>query len=646
MQSDAPMKIELSELGKYSKAVSELLKSVTLTRTERSTRAGYAPSSSLREFEETVTIITEAQNYGETNCILLPDMVNHTLHTVQRGFELGLCVSELYKKASGLDLLVDRNKREGGFKIESERVEFNKKNETCARIVRFVASHYIVWELTGYNADVVDSVKLPPLEQPETDDRNSTIASKTAVFHYGDMLVRLPEKTPESFVKLTKVYFEQMLEVVKSSTGALSYTEPFEDRAYKLEDSDFVVHGFSTESRGTTSTAEFSKLSFSDIVGNREAKHEARRLVFKTCCYDAKTERNPFSELTGRFQSVRLGHGVPGTGKTMQIAATATLFSEICEMVGMKFTYNPLEPTVVSTFQGGSAERMQAWFSRFHDSKQIIYSPIDDAEQLLQDRTMQGVSAGVREVISLFLTGTEGAGATYMKRGNAIIETFTNLPEQIDPAVMSRHQSRFPIEGARRWEDFLDQDHLWWRQFADVTPEFVADMQDPTDYKYMQIQATMRSLSDSLEHYTEPKNPTMNTIFKRVIAEHDVKEYRFFAALATEVQKEFPKFSSRETRNIQSAISARMVDFDAPAEWMEDPDKFFRQEYDQKLILLKDLMRESMGGLKMQDVWVQEACRYLDTFAVIEEQQFRRDVARRVADMKVIRAAEQELMNR
>ena len=642
MQSDAPMKIELSELDKYTPTISGLLERNTMTKSERVSRGGYAMSSSLREVDETLQIVDQARGYGGTT-ILLADKVNHTLHVVQRGFELGLHISELYKAASGLDLLIDRNKREGGFKIESERAEYNKKNETCARIGLFVACRYIQWELNGYHADSVDTVQLPPIEQGEIDSRNSHLAIKTLLFGFGDMVERLTEKSPESFVKLTKVFFEQTLTEILESTGALSYAEPFVDRAYKLENSDFIVHGFSTEAQKAAKSAQFTKLSFDEIVGNREAKHEARRMIFRVVCYDMATEKNPFRELTGTFQAVRLAYGVPGTGKSMQIAATATMFQDICDMLGYSFVFNPLEPTVVSTFQGGSAERMQAWFDRFKNAKQIVYAPIDDAEQLLQDRTMQGVSAGVREVISLFLTGTEGAGATYMKRGSGIIETFTNLPEQIDPAVMSRHQARFPINGARCWQDFLDQDYLWRKRFADVAPDFVADMRDPSDYEYMAMQGQLKSLSDSLEHYDKPRNPTMAVIFNRVLEQHDVREYQFFAALAEEIQKEFPKFSSRETRNIQSAISARMVDFDAPEVWMENPDTFFRRDFDTKLDMLKDLMRENMGGLKLQDVWVQEMCRYLDAFADIEEQQFRRDVAARVADGRVMRAAQAEL---
>jgi hypothetical protein len=208
---------------------------------------------------------------------------------------------------------------------------------------------------------------------------------------------------------------------------------------------------------------------------------------------------------------------------------------------------------------------------------------------------------------------------------------------------MSRFQSRFPIDGARRWQDFIDQDHLWWRTFASTVPEFVSDMKVPEDYQFMALQAEMKNLGETLEHYTVPKHPTMRVIFDRVFAQHNTTEYKFFAVLAEAVQKEFNNFSSRETRNIQSAISARLVDFDFPDIWMTNPEEFFRKDYDSKFVMLKDLMHQNMGTLKFQDIWVQEISRYLDSFAEIAEKQFRREVEAEKKHRRVYDQATREL---
>lgn len=627
MQSnDAPMKIERSDLARYRKTVGVLItRAEHVVRTHRKA-VGYAGGGGPTSVKQHRSLIEIATKISGDETPLLADMINHALHVVQQGMEIGLHVAELYKRASGLDTLVKQQRASGGFKDDATRAQFQEKNQTQAHIMRFVTAHAILYELSDYRLDVVDSVVLPEMDTPDLDYSGMRASASSMLFYFAAALEDERVHTPEAVVRMTRDYFKLILDDVKMRADNMRHTEPFTERAYQLEGTEFIVHGFEVAAKETSVSAEFSRLSYDDIVGNSVAKHESRRMVQRTLCYDSVTQRNPFRELTGRMQTVRLGHGVPGTGKSMQIKASATYFQDMCDMIGIPFVFHPLPGTIVSTFQGGSAERMEQWFKTFHDPRVIVYAPIDDAEQVLQDRTMQGVSAGVREIISQFLTGTEGAGATWVERGMGVIEVFTNLPEQIDPAVLSRFQARFPINGARRWEDFLDQDHLWWRAFADTMPDFVSGMTLPTDYELMSLQAELQNLGSTLEHYTEPKNATMNTIYNRVLRDHAVTEYKFFAALAHAVQQEFPGFSSRETRNIQSAVSARMVDFDFPEQWMEEPEVFFRQDYDTKTVLLKDAMHNSMGGLKLQDIWVQEVSRYLDSFAEIAEKQFRRDV--------------------
>ena len=119
------------------------------------------------------------------------------------------------------------------------------------------------------------------------------------------------------------------------------------------------------------------------------------------------------------------------------------------------------------------------------DPSKIIFAPIDDAENNLQERTAQGISAGVKEVIGVFLRYTEGAYA--VNYGNSSIGLFTNLPEMLDKAVISRVQGRFKIDGARTVNDFLDQDYLWWSKLEETMPNFV-NMTHPLNYEYLKDQ--------------------------------------------------------------------------------------------------------------------------------------------------------------
>src|SRR5690606_36459571 len=115
----------------------------------------------------------------------------------------------------------------------------------------------------------------------------------------------------------------------------------------------------------------------------------------------------------------------------------------------------------------------------------------------------------------------------------------------------------------------------------------------------------------------------------------------FFAELYKNIQKEFAFFSSRDIRNIQSAISLRLSDFDLPQQWFEDPTLYLKQDYDTKFKMLQDLMKQNMKGLNFSDIRRQETVRYLDNVATIADPEFKRQVEGRIADMKVQIAARQ-----
>ena len=67
----------------------------------------------------------------------------------------------------------------------------------------------------------------------------------------------------------------------------------------------------------------------------------------------------------GGLSAVHMGYGEPGTGKSMLISALATMLSDYCKNLGVPFLFWPMPNTVVSTFQGGSAERMMGWKAQY-----------------------------------------------------------------------------------------------------------------------------------------------------------------------------------------------------------------------------------------------------------------------------------------
>jgi hypothetical protein len=585
----------------------------------------YRESSLSPVATESISLLKIARTISRDEALLSSD-VNHCMQVVREGLKIGMYLSKLYTETSGLDRLVEQNQR-GGL-ADAQKGEFRGKYTTASAISVFATAYYVSSELADYKAEELGNIQMDFRGVPEVSLQNPVRALQCLLFYYGMYIDSPAIKTDLDFVKMTHLYFRAVVDEIKLREASFEHEEAFVNQVYKLEQGDFSVHGFNVDIRGGETSMEFNRVELSSIVGNREAKHSARRLVERLLCYDPKTKKNPFNELGG-FSTLRMGYGKPGTGKSLQIAATATMLSDYCKVLNIPFLFWPMPDTIVSTFQGGSAERMVAWMKPLRDTSKIIYAPIDDGENNLEDRMRQGVSAGVREVIGVFLRYTEGAYA--VNHGNTAIEIFTNLPDQIDKAVLSRIVARFAIDGAETWQDFLDQDHLWWRKYLKIDQDFIS-MKDPVDYTYLAAQALLSSVSD-LQGQSEPKEERIKNIFNSVKRQFDISEHRFFASLYEAVHKEFTFFTSRDVRNIQQAVNNRIMDFEFPQEWFGDPALFFAKDYETKKSMLTELMKGNMQGLSFADVRLQEAIKYLDNMVRIAAVTRERQIDEMVEDV-------------
>lgn len=584
--------------------------------------------------EKMLSILNIAKEASQDGA-LLSEEIHHAVSMVRRGLELGMYMSSLYTQHSGLETLISHNKH--GALTQQQQTEFREKYESASAIAVFVAAYYIAWELLRYKTEEMSTVAMELEGIPEISLLNPVRAMDCMLYYFAAYLSKSGKvRTSLDFAKLTLRYFEKIVDEVKARSKSFKHIETFASRSYKLADKEFHINGFDADLEREVVSVEFNRVDIGEIVGNRDAKHMAKRLVTRLVCYDPAVQRNPFMDLGG-LPTVRMGYGEPGTGKSLQIAATATLLYDYCKALKLPFLFWPLPDNIVSTFQGGSAERAIAWFRPLQDPKKIIYGPIDDAENVLEERTRQGVSAGVREVIAVFLRMTEGAYAIH--RGNSAIEIFTNIPDQVDRAVLSRIMERVYIGGAQTKIDFLDQDYLWWKRFHGVDPSFV-NMKDPNEYAYLDQQRLLRSMSDISGTLAEPKNPALKEIFGRVASLHKPNEHNFFATLYFEVKKVFSYFTSRDVRNIQQAVTNRIMDFDLPDVWLEKPDEFYFREYEIKVKMLKDLMRSNMKGLTFYEIRLQEAVRYLENMVRIASEEKNRYLNDLVSRMRLQRDAE------
>lgn len=642
MEHNSTFPIKLSELDVLRDEATSYLKSV---QWEQGSRAKNRDKDA--KDESILLYLSRANNGTQTAQItsvsktilalkkrLLPDSVaipvflNQALFAVQEGITLGIWVKDSYSDASGLSRL---NENKSALDNNGKR-EYESKMHTATAFMLFASAYKTLNDLKPYASDDLSVMKQKFAGIPEVSFL-SPIKGISCVLFYYDKYLGHPEiiKSDKDVIDFTVVYFEALIDEIQLRKSTLEYTETIVDRTYKLEKSEFAISGWNNVFEGTAKSVEFNKIQFEQIVGNRDAKHFARRLTERLLSYDFTAKKNPFQELGG-FMPVFMGYGIPGTGKSMLIAAIATRLKEHCDTLDIPFLFHPMPDTLISTFQGGSAEKMVEWMKPMQDPTKLIFAPIDDAENNLQERTAQGVSAGVKEVIGVFLRYTEGAYA--VNYGNSSIGLFTNLPEMLDKAVISRVQGRFKIDGARTETDFLDQDHLWWRKLDDTMPDFV-NMQNPENYNYLQDQGLAKNMGEILNTVEKPTEARVHEIYDRVEKQFRTNQHLFYAHLYKAMQKAFPFFSSRDVRNIQSAISLRLTDFDLDENWFENPEVYFKQNYDTKFNMLQELMRANMKGLDFSEIRRQEVVRYLDNVATIADTDFKRKVDARVNQLNI-----------
>lgn len=562
------------------------------------------------------------------NSIAIPVHLNQTLYAVQEGITLGIWIKDNYYDASGLSSLKERKSA-----LDSQgKREFESKMQTATAFQLFATSYKVLHDLKPQASDDLSVMKQKFAGIPEVSLMSPLKGIACSLFYF-DKYLGHPDivKSDKDVIDFTVVYFEALIDEIQLRKSSLEYTETIVDRTYKLENSDFAVSGWENVFQGTAKSIEFNKIQFEQIVGNKDAKHFARRLTERMLSYDFDAKKNPFQELGG-FMPVFMGYGIPGTGKSMLIAAIATRLKEHSDNLDIPFLFHPMPDTLISTFQGGSAEKMVAWMKPMQDPTKLIFAPIDDAENNLQERTTQGVSAGVKEVIGVFLRYTEGAYA--VNYGNSSIGLFTNLPEMLDKAVISRVQGRFKIDGARTEHDFLDQDYIWWKKFEKTMPDFV-NMQNPANYQFLKDQGLSKNMGDVLGAVTKPTEERVLEAYDKAVKLHKTTDHHFFASLYKEIQKIFPFFSSRDIRNIQSAISLRLTDFDLEQDWFENPETYFKQDYQTKFNMLQELMKGNMKGLDFSEIRRQEVVRYLDNVATIADTDFKRKVDARVNQMNI-----------
>ncbi|MEO0405092.1 MAG: AAA family ATPase, partial [Bacteroidota bacterium] len=379
-------------------------------------------------------------------------------------------VAKQYRKSSGLIKLTAQKREDLS---ESEESELEEKQITQARVLLHVSANYVLWKLQHYKSDEIGAMIMSLDQNPQVSLNGSVNAMNSSLYYFGDF-VESSGKVNSSlaFVKAAQVFFERIMDIVESEISHTQFAEFFTTKKYKYEKTDFVIEGFERSTAMSHEVVEVKSISMTDIVANPEGKKSNMRQVERLLCYDLELKKNPWMELGG-LPGFTMKYGPPGTGKSMLIAATFNHGKERADNIGIPFTMLPLPRTVISSLQGETAKKMEVFGKRLKNPNTITYSPWDDCENLLGERSRQGSSEGQGHVVSSVLTMTEGA--TAVNNGNYFIQIFTNLPDVLDAAILSRVQSRVLLSGPKTYEDWLAMDQLWWKLHADQVPGIMGD---------------------------------------------------------------------------------------------------------------------------------------------------------------------------
>jgi len=573
------------------------------------------------------------------NTNLLNEDANAVLNAIQNGLALGTYVAKQFRKSSGL-LKIEAKDEEG--LSEDDKTELEEKKITQARILLHVSANYIVWKLDQFKNDDVAALVMSLDENPAISLNGSVNAMNSSTYFFAKFCKESNKVSSTiAFIKAALIYYERIMDIIESEIEVSQYAEFFTTKKYKYDKSEFVIEGFERASFGSHSEVEVKNIKMTDIVANSEGRKSNMRQIDRLLCYDVELKKNPWVELGG-LPGFTMKYGPPGTGKSMLIAASFNYGKEKADNIGVPFVMLPLPRTVISSLQGETAKKMEVFDRRLKNPNVITYSPWDDCENLLGDRARQGSSEGQGHVVSSVLTMTEGA--TAVNNGNYFIQIFTNLPEVLDAAILSRVQSRVLLGGPKTYEDFLALDYLWWKSHEEQVPGILG--------KKLPERKEYANSMDIPEYLAEIKfdesivRPEVREIISKTDEKFDKNsDPRWFAMFQDLMSNKFEYWTAREDRNVHTAVDFILMDFDIPQDFFNDRKHFFDKSYEDRLGILTELKRERAKEVNLYKIWYQEMVKQASSLISIKNSEVDRKIKEQtqqyIVNRKAIQKAEE-----
>lgn len=518
------------------------------------------------------------------------------LGALRRGLAIALAMGGEFAAASGLGELKRANLE--ARLPEARRAEFTELLAAEALLSLHVMANATAFLLAPHLGSL--TVEIGDVEEVLTD--NAPLALQGALWELDQDIAAVA--SDEARLAATVAGFaEALMKQVALRAETAPRLAAFTGGSWKVEADGLTLAGFkpARASKGGALAMQFKKPS--EVVGNHIAKYQALKLAKMLMAYDFDRRMNPFAELGG-FIFTFMGDGAPGTGKTTLIQMMAGLLNDYCTAAGYPFRYQNFSIDQIDSYQGKSGQNARAFVDAVLDPTVIGFGTIDDIDQVAGKRGDRQSSAGQQEVTAVFMGAF--AGANTVVRGNCTFGMFSNYPENVDDALRQRAGARFLVDGPQSREDYIDiLALLLGRNHAIPLGE----------HDLFAAQEIKRAVAASYEGHALPQEEGLRKVWDQVAGQvGPLDTIARLGAYLKAIQQADKRFTGRAIKNITDAVKVRAADFELPDDWMEKPDLFLFKPYDEKVAMIRALMRPITVEMVVQEInrYADSEFRYAD----------------------------------